>query len=193
MRYAKGHKEQTRARIVGEAARQLRQRGLSGVALAELMRAQGLTHGGFYAHFPSRDALVAEAVGEAMAGSRGTLRERLSAAEGDRLAAFLKSYVSRAHRDTPEAGCAIAALAGEVARGPDELKARLGDGVVNLIALLEGEGASAEERARVIAGLSAAVGALVLSRVTDPALSDEILRTVRDQAARPAAPVPAEG
>src|ERR1700755_1095115 len=117
MRYSKEHKFQTHARIVKRAAVKLREKGAHGIGVADLMKEAGLTHGGFYAHFDSRDALVIEAVTHAM--DRSTEKWRKLSAEtapDKRVARILNSYLSPDHRDNPGQGCAVPSLASEIAR-----------------------------------------------------------------------------
>src|SRR3954454_11329820 len=111
MRYVKGHGLHTRSRIVEEASYGLRQRGADGLSVVDLMKDAGLTHGGFYAHFESREALVVEAFGHAM--DRSTERWRKLAEQTppeERLSAIVDSYLTPLHRDDPGHGCAVPAL-----------------------------------------------------------------------------------
>src|SRR5260370_25519403 len=117
MRYSKEHKLETSARIVKRASMRLREKGAHGIGVADLMKDAGLTHGGFYAHFDSREALVIEAFSHAM--DRGTERWRKLAeqtAPEKRLATIVESYLTPVHRDDPGRGCAIPTLAAEIAR-----------------------------------------------------------------------------
>src|SRR3954469_17455825 len=117
MRYSKEHKQETHARIVKKASVRLRERGAHGIGVADLMKDAGLTHGGFYAHFDSREALVIEAFVYAMDRANERWRKRAEQIPADkRLAALVETYLSPAHRDDPGRGCALPALAAEVAR-----------------------------------------------------------------------------
>src|SRR5262245_12700432 len=117
MRYSKEHKQETHERIVRKASVRLREKGAHGVGVADLMKEAGLTHGGFYAHFASREALVIEAFNYAM--DRSTERWR-KLAEGTppekRFAAIVESYLTTIHRDDPGHGCAVPTLGPEIAR-----------------------------------------------------------------------------
>ena len=125
MRFSKDHAAKTRARIVDRAAALLRRDGVNGVSVPALMREAGLTHGGFYAHFKSKDELVAEALEAALAEMRDHFG-MLAVESESPVAAIVDEYVSAAHRDHPEAGCAMAAVGAEAAR---ELRPRRrGDG-----------------------------------------------------------------
>jgi len=117
MRYSKEHKQETHARIVKRASVKLREHGAHGIGVADLMKEAGLTHGGFYAHFASREALVIEAFAYAM--DRSTARWRRKAEEtpaDQRFATIIDSYLTPLHRDDPGNGCAVPALAAEIAR-----------------------------------------------------------------------------
>jgi TetR/AcrR family transcriptional repressor of nem operon len=174
-----------RAAIVEAAARLFRERGFDGVSVAEIMRAAGLTHGGFYGHFDSKDALAAEACGHAFANS---VRRLAEGPAGD-LSAYLDSYLSDDHRDRRQGGCPMAAYAGEVTRQDaavqDEFAEGVGRYVEALAKRLPVSGGDAREQAITLA--AALVGGLALARATaagDPVLSQEILTALRHQLAR---------
>lgn len=178
MGHSQAEKAQNRERILKEAARQVRRDGLESVSVGTLMKSVGLTHGGFYGHFESRSALLAEALeralleNEAHAGLQGSQRA-LSFAQ------IVKGYLSRAHRDGRESGCAIAALASDVARADPSSRAVMAGHIETFIDSMKG--ALGGDEAGAIVAVSAMVGALALSRVvTDPARSDAILGAVRD-------------
>src|SRR3979490_483209 len=117
MLYSKEHKQETHTRIVKKASVRLREKGAHGIGVADLMKEAGLTHGGFYAPFDSREALVIEAFAHAM--ERSTERWRKLAeqtAPEKRLATIVESYLPPVHRDDPGHGCAIATLSSEIAR-----------------------------------------------------------------------------
>ncbi|MBS1895564.1 MAG: TetR/AcrR family transcriptional regulator [Actinobacteria bacterium] len=181
-----GHSQKDKAknhrRIVEVAARRIRESGTDGPGVAEIMSEAGLTHGGFYKHFDSRDDLVAEAVDAAIEQGRASLAESVEGAE-DPLAAFVDAYLSTAHRNDPGAGCAVVALGADAARADARVRAAYRGQVEHYIADIEallGDPGEEETRRRAIAAVSAMVGALLISRaVDDEALSDEILRAVR--------------
>ena len=190
MRYAPDHKPATRARIVAAAGRVLLDQGLAGVGVHQVMARAGFTHGGFYAHFRSRDALIAEALEALLEERRGQLVAGLDALRGEeRLAQVVGRYLNRHHRDNADAGYPLPALGGEVARADPELRrcferglAALADEIANEIAARPGApesaGASPEERA--LATLALCAGGVMLSRaVGDGELSDRILRACR--------------
>jgi len=181
VRQSREEKAKTHERIVDVASRRIREQGIDRPGVAEIMEAAGLTHGGFYKHFASRDDLIAEATEEALERSDRRLHELTDDAD-DPLAAFADWYLSAEHRDAPGAGCAVAALADDVGRGNDRLRSAYRRQLERYIENLEGFlGGGEEARERAILVFSALVGGLVLSRaVDDPALSDEILRAVRE-------------
>jgi TetR/AcrR family transcriptional regulator, transcriptional repressor for nem operon len=176
MRVTREKAAENRERILAAAARLFRRHGFGAAGVDAVMHEAGLTHGGFYGHFPSKDALAAAAVRRAWAGSV----ER-QAAHAD-LDALVRSYLAPAHRDDPGGGCVIAALGGDAARQAPGVRRALTEAVdaqLDRLAELLGGGAAARQGA--LATLSTLVGALVLSRaVDDPALSDAILDAARE-------------
>ncbi len=187
MKVSKEKAAENRAAIVKAAGRLFRERGFDKVGVAEITKAAGLTHGGFYGHFASKDALAAEACEAAFAESLGRLPADEESPEGA-LDAFLTRYLSDRHRDRPDAGCPMAAFAGEVARQDPAVQERFGAGVERFFEAVEkrlperdGEGA-ADRRARAIAIVSALVGGMALARATaptDPERSAETLAALR--------------
>jgi TetR/AcrR family transcriptional regulator, transcriptional repressor for nem operon len=182
MRHSKEDKAASHERIVAIAAARIRESGTEQPGVAEIMRAAGLTHGGFYKHFGSRDELIAEAVERALADSEPRLVEIVAGAE-DPLAAFADAYVSTAHRDDPASGCGVAALGTDMPRvgGPaqEAYRAQVERYLGHLEPLLGGGDDDARRRATVT--LSAMVGAVMIARALGPTMgSDEILRDVRE-------------
>jgi len=181
MGHSQKDKEKTHAAIVEIAAQKMRESGTEGPGVAEIMKAAGLTHGGFYKHFDSREDLVAEAVEEAVAQSRDGFTEVTDGA-ADPLAAFVDWYLSPAHRDDPGAGCAVVALGADAARADERVRSTYSGQVQRYIAqmeeLLGGEGE--DRRRRAIAAVSEMVGAVLIARaVGDEDLSEEILTAAR--------------
>jgi TetR/AcrR family transcriptional regulator, transcriptional repressor for nem operon len=175
MRITKEKKQENHDRIVTIASEMFRERGFDGVGVADLMKVAGMTHGGFYNHFASKEALIAEA---AIRGFVETLERYADYAVGD----VIDTYISRAHRDARGQGCTAAALSGEAARLPNETRAVFGEGISGLFAALErGLAGQPEARARAISLFAQAVGAVALSRACPDgsALADEILDTCR--------------
>jgi TetR/AcrR family transcriptional repressor of nem operon len=187
MRYPKEHKARTRQKIVETAARAFREKGLEGVGVADLMASAGLTHGGFYAHFDSKEALVEAACRHGVAATIETLDFRArQAPPGEGLRTIVRTYLSRSHRDDAARGCIMPSLAGEIARRAPETRKAFTDQLrafATVIArqLAEPDAAARERRALAIA--AGLVGAIALARsVDDPALSDAILEAARGAA-----------
>jgi len=186
-RYEKGHKADTHRRVVEIAARRFRSDGIDGVGVASLMADAGLTHGGFYAHFASKEALVKEALIAAVASSSALAQDE-AAAPLD-LRAYIDAYLSPAHRDKAATGCALAALAPEIARRPRATRNAFGKTARRLaerIAFGLPDGGSPDERLAAAYGVFAQLmGALQLARlVLDKDLSDELLAVGRANALR---------
>jgi TetR/AcrR family transcriptional regulator, transcriptional repressor for nem operon len=185
MRYPASETAEKHEKILKEAARLFRERGFGGAGVAEIMKAAGLTHGAFYAHFSSKEALEADAVKRAFEQSDRRIYA-LTAEATDPKRAFLDNYLSAAHRDHPGAGCAIAALGPEIARDAAARKpfTRQVQHMIDRMAARFRWKRKSAARRNAIHLLSAAVGALVLARaVNDSRLSDEILESVRDSLA----------
>ena len=166
-----------RTRILAAAARLFRQRGFDDVTVAEVMKDAGLTHGAFYGYFPSKQALIAEAVGQALPPAPDKARPRRPAAE------FADGYLSVRHRDVRATSCLFSSLGTEAARGSAELRHNMTEAVRSRIDHLgvEAEGDTPREKRRAaIAAWSAMVGAMVLARIIDDEkLSKEVLAETR--------------
>ena len=185
MRYSREHKLETHARIVKKASVRLREKGAHGIGVADLMKEAGLTHGGFYAHFDSREALVIEAFAHAM--DRSTERWRKLAeqtAPEKRLATIVDSYLTPIHRDDPGHGCAIPTLGAEIAReGPKTRKAFAAklEQMIDMLAAQIPDVPPKAARKQAMAAIATMMGTLVLSRVAgNGEFSDEILGAGRD-------------
>lgn len=184
MRYDAEHKQKTRAKVLEVAAKAIRQDGPDRVGVASVMAEAGLTHGGFYAHFKSKDELVAAAIEQMFEESRKRLKretEGRSPAEG--LSAYIDFYLSQKHRDTRGAGCPMAALSSDLPRLPEETRALFADGARQLSdGLAERFTAMgyADPQALARSTVSELVGALSLARVEmDAQRSDAILADSR--------------
>jgi TetR/AcrR family transcriptional regulator, transcriptional repressor for nem operon len=166
-----------RTRILAAAGRLFRLRGFDDVTVAEVMKDAGLTHGAFYGHFSSKEALIAEAVGQALAPAAGAAEARKS------IAAYTDGYLSPRHRDDRGSSCPFSCLGTEAARGSADLRSRMTQSVRRTIELFsaEAKGETAREKRRAaIAAWSAMVGAMVLARIVDDErLSKEILTETR--------------
>jgi len=180
-------KEQTRERILRAAARAIRKHGYGGVGVADVMKEAGLTHGGFYAHFASRDALLAAAVGQAGAESTENLNRAIAAAKpGEELMALVDTYLDDRHVAAPEhgLGCAIAAAGSEVPRQQADVRRAAARRIKDIIGLVErqfpewGKAAAHEKAMGIVASM---VGALMLARAVDDAqLSKSIRKSARE-------------
>lgn len=184
MRYDADHKQQTRERVLTAAAKAIRAEGPHRIGVAAVMAEAGLTHGGFYAHFESKDDFIAAAIGQMFVETRTRLdraTEGRTPAEG--LVAYLDFYLSAAHRDTRTAGCPLPFLSADVPRLAVPSRERFAQGVAALTGrlakvLAELGRADAEEAAGSM--LSEMVGAVALARAEpDPARSDAILARTR--------------
>jgi TetR/AcrR family transcriptional regulator, transcriptional repressor for nem operon len=179
MRVSREKTAETRERILDVAATLFREKGFDGIGLAEIMKAAGLTHGGFYKHFGSKDDLEAQATGVALARNAADWRRLFEGAAARPLSAFIDEYLSPHHRDDLGKGCALAALGADVARQGERVRSALTAGLEPFLQLLSNviPGRSkAVRRRKAIATMAELIGTLILARaVDDPALSDEIL------------------
>jgi TetR/AcrR family transcriptional regulator, transcriptional repressor for nem operon len=185
MKRSKQEKQQTHQRIVRKAAQQVRLEGVNGVGIAALMGQAGLTHGGFYAHFRNKDALLAEICREGMTETLGQLFQAIeSAPAGTELSALVNSYLSVSHRNHPATGCVVPSLAADIARRPEEVRTAFTQAYqqfLERITPLLPEDARQNQLDEAITLLAGMVGAVLLARtVNDPTLSERILRVNRD-------------
>src|SRR5271154_969346 len=176
---------ENRLALIKTAARMFRERGIDGVGVAEISKAAALTHGALYAQFPSKQALVAEALGQGLAGSHA----RMTAPKPDgapTLFDLLDRYLALDHRDNLAGGCAMAASASEIARPDEAVSARLAKGLEQMVgsvqAALKPTTLSADDRARALTIAAAMIGGVAMARAASksrPDLSDEIMAAVR--------------
>jgi TetR/AcrR family transcriptional repressor of nem operon len=185
MRYSKEHKQETHARIVKKASVRLREKGAHGIGVADLMKEAGLTHGGFYAHFDSREALVIEAFNYAM--DRATERWREVAAEvppDKRLSTIIESYLTPVHRDDPGHGCAVPTLGAEIARESPKTRRAFATKLEQMIDMMADQILDVPRktaRKQAVATLATMMGTMVLSRIAGSGeFSDEILGAGRE-------------
>jgi TetR/AcrR family transcriptional repressor of nem operon len=176
-RYAKEHKQATRQRIVETAGRRFKRDGIDGAGIATLMSDAGLTNGAFYAHFGSKDDLVASAVADQLHRQEAGLRAQVSEPAG--LVQFIRDYLSVRHRDDPEGGCPSAALLDEIGRGSAATKQAYTAGVLAVIdgigTYLQG-GDPQQSRVKALSIFAMMVGTLQLSRaLADRDLADQVL------------------
>src|SRR5450631_2002749 len=187
MRYSKEHKQETHARIVKKASVRLREKGVHGICVADLMKEAGLTHGGFYAHFDSREALVIEAFAYAM--DRSTERWRKLAEQTPpekRLATIIQSYLTPLHRDDPGHGCAVPALGAEIARESPKTRKAFAAKLEQMIDMIADQIPDLPRKAarkQAVVTLATMMGTLVLARVAgNGEFSEEILGAGREAA-----------
>jgi TetR/AcrR family transcriptional repressor of nem operon len=191
MRITKEQADGNKARIVETAAVLFREKGFDGISVAELMRAAGLTHGGFYNHFESKDALEAAACAQVFGNSVANVEAVAAIADPAERArafdAYRRRYVSKKARDAAAARCPMVAFAGDVTRQPPPVRAQYAAGLRDYLEAFVRASASgkvgARARRRALAQFAALTGALTLARSVadaDPALSDEILEAAAD-------------
>lgn len=182
MRYGKEHKEATRRKVVEAASRRFRKDGIETTGVVDLMADVGLTHGGFYAHFSSKETLVKEAIAAASQKSRDRLQQEAdkARAEGrDPLESIVRQYLTALHRDRPDRGCCVAALGSEIARHPRKTREALTEGLEKTLAIIADAlpaNVTAQRRDKACAIFSIMIGALQLSRVvSDGAMSQSVI------------------
>lgn len=177
MKVSKEQVAEHRTRIKVAAARLFRQRGFDDVTVADVMKEAGLTHGAFYGHFPSKEALIAESVGHALPSAANSPDPQRSAAD------YADGYLSVRHRNNRATGCLFSSLGTEAARGSADLRHRMTQAIRyridHLTAEAEGDAPQTKRRA-AIAAWTSMVGAMVLARIVDEeTLSKEILSEAR--------------
>lgn len=184
MGHSQLEKQKTHERIVTLAAKRLREEGLEGIGVADLMKEAGLTVGGFYKHFASRDELVAEAVQSAVEQQRRQMEEKGIDPADVALEDFADSYLSASHRDHRGEGCAYAALTADIARSGDAVRAVATEGLRKNIEAMTArmpQANATEARRNAIIASCLMAGALGFARVAnDEVFSEEILETARD-------------
>src|SRR6516162_10840730 len=171
MRKSREEAAQTRRRIVDAASCEFRKCGIIATGLNDLMKAAGLTHGGFYKHFASKDQLVAEATTAAL----DALLEGMAA--HPTINAAVAAYLSTRHRDDPASGCPLAAIGSELSRMAKKTREAATEGFKRLVEVLAGKSETQDARRLALVAVATMIGAVTMSRVvTDPGLSAEILR-----------------
>ena len=179
MKVSREQAAQNRERILDAAAQLFRERGFEGIGVADLMKEAGLTHGGFYGHFSSKEDLIAEASARALKRSLTLWSKVAERAPDDPLAAIASVYLTSRHRDDPGAGCVLAALGPDVSRQGPTVRRAVTDYVrsaCDLLAKLVPGKSKAARRQKAISTYATLVGAMVIARaVDDRALSKEIL------------------
>jgi TetR/AcrR family transcriptional regulator, transcriptional repressor for nem operon len=186
MRRSKEEAAETRVRIIRKASKEFSQHGIAGTGLADVMKSAGLTHGGFYKHFQSKDELVAEALERGLEKSFQAIEH---SADKRAIAELINAYLSPGHRDNFDNACPLPALGTELSRAGGKTRQKASEGVLKFVSLVEKhlrDLPAKERRSRAYAIVAALVGSMMLSRiVTDPKLSDRLLRDTRDFVLRP--------
>ena len=179
MKVSREQAARNRERIVETAAQRFRERGFEGIGVADLMKEAGLTHGGFYGHFSSKEDLIAEASDRALMGSLALFTDVAERTRGDPLPAIASAYLTSGHRDKPGEGCLLAALGSDVARHGPTVRHAVSDhlrAAVDLLAKLVPGKSKTARRQKAISTYATLVGTMVMARaVGDRALSQEIL------------------
>jgi TetR/AcrR family transcriptional repressor of nem operon len=178
MKVDRGTMAAHREQIIVAAAARFRQLGFDGISVADLMREAGLTHGGFYGHFASKEELMALAAERAMADSLAKWKKVIEQAPTEPLRALAKSYLSERHHDHPDKGCLFAALGSELSRQPKSVKEIVTQGEKRafdmLVEIVPGK-TKAERKRKAIAAFARMIGGMVLARcVSDLQLRQEI-------------------
>jgi TetR/AcrR family transcriptional regulator, transcriptional repressor for nem operon len=189
MRKSREEAARTRERIIAAAAEEFREHGVVATGLADLMKAAGLTHGGFYKHFASKEELVREVTAATIDQTTSLIRQAGAKRPGRKgLVDAVSTYLSPEHRDNPGQGCALAALGPELGRGDAKTRAEATQGFLKLVDVLaeHAEGMRPDEaRKRAIAAAATMIGAMTMARmVKHPDLSNEILKSSADLAVR---------
>jgi TetR/AcrR family transcriptional regulator, transcriptional repressor for nem operon len=185
MRVSREQAAQTHDRIVDVASALFRAKGFGGVGVADIMKGAGLTHGGFYGHFGSKDDLAVEASRRALAASAARWQRIVTETRDKPYPALIENYLSARHCEDPASGCALSALGTDAARGSPSLRGAFAEGLQRLVEILTEAlpGFSKPARRRkAVAAMATMVGAVTLARaVDDPALSEEILEAARQE------------
>jgi TetR/AcrR family transcriptional regulator, transcriptional repressor for nem operon len=185
MRYPPGHKAEVHRKIVKDASQRLRSEGLNGAAVAAVMRDTGLTHGGFYKHFESKDELLLESLNEAFSDIGGRLARAAEQPHGEQAwKAIVKTYLSLEFCDHVERGCPLTALAPELARVDKKMKAPVFAALVSykdrMVPFMPGQRTVEKERA-FFAIFSTMIGAVDIARMLpEPAMREKVLASARD-------------
>ncbi len=186
MRVTRKQAAANREKVLDVAGKLFRERGFDGIGVADIMKRAGLTHGGFYGQFASKDDLAAETTARVLGNPRW--QERLTGKADPSFREVVRGYLSSRHRDNPGTGCLLAALGSEAARQPRAVRRAFSDGfrgrIDALVKLVPGR-SQAARRQNALATMAGLVGALILSRaVDDPSLSDEILEATATELGR---------
>jgi len=182
MGHSKAEKAQSRKRILAAASTRIREAGLDGISVGEIMKSVNLTHGGFYGHFASRDALVAAALEQALAEGESASAAYAGEMGSMTVKSIVNTYLSPAHRDHPSSGCAIPTLAGEVGRADPEVRAIMAQQLNKSFEVMgEALGETGEDSEQfAVSAWSMMVGAMMISRIMkDDPMADRVLALAR--------------
>jgi TetR/AcrR family transcriptional repressor of nem operon len=185
MRYSPEHKAEVHQKIVKDASRRVRVDGIAGAAVSTVMRDAGLTHGGFYKHFGSKDDLLLESLSEAFREIAGRLAQAgEQSPAGTAWKAIVKAYLSPEHCGHPEFGCPLAALAPELARADTAMKLRIAEELVKyksrMLPFMPGRRTADKERA-FFSIFSTMIGAIEIARMLpEAAMREKVLTSARD-------------
>lgn len=182
MGHSKAEKAHSRKRILAAASTRIREAGLDGISVGEIMKSVNLTHGGFYGHFASRDALVAAALAQALAEGETASAAHVGERSRMTVKSIVNSYLSPAHRDHPSSGCAIPTLAGEVGRAAPEVRAIMAQQLAKSFEVMgEALGETGEDSEQfAVSAWSMMIGAMMISRIMkDDPMADRVLALAR--------------
>ncbi|MDP9143031.1 MAG: TetR/AcrR family transcriptional regulator [Pseudomonadota bacterium] len=190
MKVSREQATENRGKILTAAAKLFRQHGFEGISVADLMKKAGLTHGGFYGHFSSKEELMAQACTQAFSETLKVWKAALAGNSPNAIGEFARTYLTVKHRDLPGSGCAASALAVDASRQGPLVREALTTGVrehLDIIAQMSAGKTAAARRDKAMTTYAALIGALVLSRaVDDEKLSEGFLRAVRESVSKPA-------
>lgn len=183
MRKSREDTAESRRRILKEASRLYREKGFDGVSVADIMQAAGMTHGGFYRHFPSKEALIAEAMAEAFADRTAPLTPQGDVSGTDLIRGYIEMYLSQSHLDRPGMGCPIASVGSEAGHVGGSVSEVFNTGIQRVVEGITAAlgGPREDHRAKAVRLLATLVGAVVISRAvgTGSGLRAEVLDAVR--------------
>ncbi|HEY1076467.1 MAG TPA: TetR/AcrR family transcriptional regulator [Fontimonas sp.] len=188
MKVSREQAAENRGRILAAAGKLFRQHGFEGISVADLMKKAGLTHGGFYGHFASKEELMAQACTQAFSDTLKLWKTAAENPNANALGEFAETYLTTRHRDHPGSGCVASALAVDASRQGPQVRAALTAGVrehLDVIARITPGKSATVRREKALVTYAAMIGALVMSRaVNDAELSEEFLNAVKDAVAK---------